>query len=332
MPRKIKDTDYLYSATRVRAMERTLFGKPHAERMLEARSMADALKVLQDCGYGDISDTLALEPALSLELTKTYTLIASLISDTSIIDVFRLKYDYHNLKALIKGDALSADNTHMLIDLGRVPAKKMIEMVRMLSFHDMPPVMANAASEARELLARTSDPQVSDFFLDHAMFDEMVSISQKTGSAFLLGYVLLYIDACNLRALVRTERTGGDRGLLRHALAAGGSVGVKRILDASSARTSVAELFSPTKLREAASLAESASDSARPLIDFERAVDNALVSYLSSAKYVAFGEQPLVAYIAAKEAEAVAVRTIVAGRAAGLTPERIRTGLRDFYV
>ena len=48
--KKIKDTDYLYLSAFVHAKESGLVGRERLERMLEARSAADAIKVLEDAG------------------------------------------------------------------------------------------------------------------------------------------------------------------------------------------------------------------------------------------------------------------------------------------
>ena len=75
-----------------------------------------------------------------------------------------------------------------------------------------------------------------------------------------------------------------------------------------------------------------AQPGAGPLTDFERECDNALTAYLAAARRVPFGEQAVVGYLYAKEQELTAVRTIFAGRAAGLDGDTIRRRLRDTYV
>ena len=68
------------------------------------------------------------------------------------------------------------------------------------------------------------------------------------------------------------------------------------------------------------------------LTEFERQCDNALVAYLSAARRVPFGEQPVLAYLYAREAELTAIRIVMTGRMAGLDTETIRERLRDSYV
>lgn len=48
---KIRDTDYLTISARVRAMENRLVTR---ERMVEARSDDEAVKVLAECGYEEL--------------------------------------------------------------------------------------------------------------------------------------------------------------------------------------------------------------------------------------------------------------------------------------
>ena len=53
---KIKDTDYLFLSTRIRALERSLLTRERMERMLEASTAAEAVKVLQECGYPEVEE------------------------------------------------------------------------------------------------------------------------------------------------------------------------------------------------------------------------------------------------------------------------------------
>ena len=52
---KIRDTDYLTISARVRAMENRLVTRERMERMVEARSDDEAVKVLAECGSSFLS-------------------------------------------------------------------------------------------------------------------------------------------------------------------------------------------------------------------------------------------------------------------------------------
>ena len=75
MDKKIKDTDYLFLSTRVRALETQMLTRDRMEQMLEAKVPEDAASVLLDCGYGDIRPltVIGLNQALSAEQEKIYS-------------------------------------------------------------------------------------------------------------------------------------------------------------------------------------------------------------------------------------------------------------------
>ncbi len=332
MAKTIVDTDYLFLSSRVKAMESRLLSRDRMERMLEAPSPEDAAKVLQECGYGELEhlSVAAIEAELSRQREQLFQELAGLAPDPDILDVFRVKYDYHNVKVILKAEAVEADAAPLLVDAGRVSPAVLQEALRTSEMQGIPSYVQSAALHAREVLSTTGDPQLADFVLDRAYFEDMLDLAQDSGSDFLTGYVRIQIDAANLRTLVRTMRMGKSMDFLKGVLFRGGEIDVNRLLAASSGG-SLAEPYAVSPLREAAECGAAAVGGGE-LTQFERLCDNAVLSYVAGAKYVAFGEAPLIGYLAAKENELTAVRIILTGRMAGLDADTIRERLRDAYV
>ena len=65
------------------------------------------------------------------------------------------------------------------------------------------------------------------------------------------------------------------------------------------------------------------------LTAFEKACDEATDAYLAAARRTPFGEETVLCYLAAVENEITAIRIIMTGRQAGLSPEMIRSRLRN---
>jgi len=328
------DTDYLYITARIRSLERSLFSNARREHMLEARSDEEAEKVLQECGYGEISRSKKndLERALSENYSNMLSSLEAVTPDRKLTDVFRIKYDYHNLKAVLKSEALSRSAEPLMTDFGRVPPKSLINALQRNDLRDLPPVMRGAAEEARGALARSGDPQRSDIILDIAYFKELRKIAVESQSKFLQGYVSLYIDITNMRIIVRAVRIGLGADFLRTALITGGSIEKSSLISIAVSGSPLYEHFNESLLEGAAGTGTLVMRGEIPLSNFEKQADDAIVKYLKAAKLVAFGEQPLIAYIAAKENEIIAIRTIMAGRRAGISSEMIRERLREAYV
>lgn len=334
MTKKIKDTDYLVISARVKAMESGLLTRERMEQILDARSDEEVSKILQDCGYPELNaaDPEAMDAALASAREAVFKDLADGAPDPRYIDVFKLKYDYHNVKAILKAEAMDTDPGHMLMDMGRVPAPELREALRSGELDGLPPMLASAAAEAREVLQTTRDPQLCDIVLDRWYYRDMDSAAEATGSQFLHGYVRVQIDAANLRTLVRTLRMGKNEEFLRGVLFEGGEISVDAVLTVGAARGSgMAELYAPTRFQAAAEAGVQALQGG-PLTEFEKRCEDAVGDYLSGALFVPFGEAPLVGYLAARETEYTNLRILLMGRGAGIAPEIIRSRLRESYV
>lgn len=332
MANTIVDTDYLFLSARIKAMEGRLLSHERMERMLEAPAPEDAAKVLQECGYDEMPHLgeQALEKVLAEQREKTFHELYSAVPDHNIIDVFKVKYDYHNAKTVLKAEAMGVDPAPLMVDTGRVAPGELLEKVHSSDLRGLPSILQSAIGEAREVLNTTGDPQLADFALDRAYFQDMYHIAQESGSAFLEGYVRIQIDSANLRSVVRTLRMGKSMEFLRGVLFEGGNIDTSRILN-TAAGGNLEELYAISPLKEAAEAGSAALNGGR-LTRFEKLCDDAVLNYVAGAKYVAFGEAPVIGYLAAKENELTSVRIIMSGRMAGLDADTIRERLRESYV
>lgn len=332
MAKKRDSKEYIYLSTVLRAKGAKMLSRDKAERMLDAPSFEEAAKMLTENGYPDMSAYSAkqVEAALAQFGAKQFQYVARLCPSSEVIDLFRIKYDYHNIKAIMKSEMAGVERNDLLSDAGRIPVKELLNIYQEEKYLALPEAMSKAVAEARAVLAHSANPQQADFILDKAYFEEIQKLASDIGSKFMKGYSELLIDSANLRSAVRTLRMKKDTEFLKNALVPGGGVDVKRILDAASSGEALAALFASGALAKAASLAADAAAGA-PLTAFELACDNALTDYLSGSSMIAFGEEPVVAYLAAVETEITAVRMILTGKISGIDSNTIRERLRDIH-
>lgn len=331
---KIKDSEYLTLATRVHAMEGSLLSRERMERVLDARSDEEAVKVLGECGYREPPQLTpeSVEAMLSQRREAVFRDLAGAMPDPRLLDLFRAKQDYHNLKTLLKAEALGGDFDRLLVDTGRVDPKEMKEKLAGVRRGSLPEPLEQAAKQGREVLGATGDPQRLDFCLDRACFAELAALARGVGSDYLMGYVALQIDVANLRCLVRSLRMKKPADFLKGVLFEGGSVSLSRILAVAQADgAGLAELYTSTPLRSCAELGAAAVRGGG-LTALEKECDNCLTRYLAGAKQIPFGEAPVIGYLAAVEGELTNLRILLSGRMAGLEPAKIRERLRESYV
>lgn len=322
-----KDTDYLMITARIRAMENRLLTRERLDRMIDARDDSEARKVLAECGY---REDVSLDEALRQARAQVFYDLEHAVPDPRLVGIFQIKYDYHNAKAIVKAEAVGADPERLLLAGGRYDPRELLERWRREERLPGAQEFVRAMEQAKAVLADSRDPQQADLLLDRACYEEMGRLARELDSPFLQGYVRLSVDAANLRAAVRIHRMGKEGEFLRQALLPGGNVPPQTV--AAARQEALDEVFASGPLAEAARMGSKLLQAGGTLTEFERECDNAVTAYLADARRVPFGEEPVIGYLYAREQELTAVRSVFAGRAAGLDGETIRSRLRNTYV
>ena len=315
----------------LRAREVGMLKEDRINRMLEAPLADDAAKLLVDCGYPDMSSMgmAEIEGVLQKRRQDVFHEISNYGYALDLLDLFRVKYDYHNLKALVKSSGANIDASHLISDCGRVDAKELCDAFDTGNRAELPPPIAAAMETSVGILSRTGNPQLADIEIDKAYFSELSSIACRIGDEFISGYVRLLIDTANIRITVRTVRTGRDADFLSGALIPGGDVGIELIVTAFD--DDALAPFTADALVSAVRLGAEAMDGGSQT-RFELECDNVALFYVTNTMYISFGAAPVVAYLSKLEWEITAVRMILTGKLTGIPPEVIRERLRECHV
>ena len=317
----------------LRARTASFISKEVTERMLAAGSYEEAAAILSEIGWPDMSeaDSKGVDAVLSARREEVFEELARFVPDIELVDLYRLRYDYHNAKSIIKAEAVGTDATGLFSKAGRIAPEKIKEAFLTEDYRFIPAELGKAMVRARDMLAKSENPQLSDFILDEACYNEMSAIAEKLDSRFVTDYVKLCIDSANLRACVRCSRMKKDSEFLRSVLLPGGNLNRSHLASVVGGGDGIASAFSGTALREAAVLGADAARGGR-LTAFELKCDNTLIRFMRNAKMHGFGPECVAGYIGAAENDITSVRIIMTGLLSGLPTEHIRERLRDNYV
>lgn len=333
-PREPKDTEYLAISARLHVWETRLLTRERLEQLIECREDGEAAKILADCGYDEpVPLTLSqVEKSLGKAQEALFAELSQAVADhPQVLDVFRIKYDYHNAKAILKAQARDQDPRRLLVSGGRYDPQALLADIQAGELDRYSPAFQEAVAQARDLLATSKDPQRSDFLLDRACYGEMLEAAQASGSGFLTRYVRTLIDSLNLRAKVRATRAGRGAELLERALIPGGEVDLSALESAQG--EGLAKLYQDTPLRQAAQAGVALLEPGKgDMTAFERLCDDAVTAVVARARQVPFGIETVIGYLYARQAELTAIRIVMSGRLAGMEKDRIRERLREAYV
>lgn len=331
-----KDTCYAYAVARIRAIEKKLLDKAGIDRMVDAKSPEDSLKVVIEAGYGDPSGDLLqvqdYEKLLKEEQKKVYELIKEIAPEPEIFDLFLHRNDYHNLKVLIKSEFLGQDNDEIFVDFGTISVNKLKVMVKDRNLSEMPKIMRDAVEECIDTFNRTGDSQSIDLILDRASFGHMKEIAKKSGYDFLIRLVEIMADIANIKIFLRIKKLGKSWDFLQKVLLPGGSIDSKALIENFDG--SIDNFINMLFYKPYGKLTEGLESfkASGSMTKFEKLSDNFIILYAKKSVYKPLSIEPLVGYIIAKENEIKNIRIIMVGKINGIPNDIIRERLRESYV
>ena len=156
------ELDYTSAVARLRALEIRLLGKTDYEKLITAGSVEEAMDILANSGWKASDD---YQDMLSGELAGVFSLIERL-GGGLFLKTQRLKYDYLNLKALIKSELTGQSPDGLLTEFGSIPVSELQNAVLNRDYKMLPKNMKTAISEAYEQFSRIADAQLVDIIFD----------------------------------------------------------------------------------------------------------------------------------------------------------------------
>ena len=310
---------FTQALSRIWVFETRLLDRTKIERMIEAPSAEEALKILNETEYSNILSKAKrvndYENILSYELKRVYELMYELCPVKDVVDLMSVKYRYHNLKVLLKGKFLSKDLSNLLIDLGIEDLKELKSIIDLDNFDDLKGYTKKAVIEVVKDFEENKDPQKIDIIVDRYMFDEMKDIKKKLDYKFTDKLVLATIDLTNIRTLIRLKKQGQGREFAAKVLISGGAIDKDTLISIINETpeniiTKLSTTIYSDIIKEGIeSFKESNSASL-----LEKLSDNYIMDLMKGARLVTFGPDRILSYIYAKETEIKIIRIIMVGK------------------
>lgn len=322
--------DYLFACARVSALENALIGREKLERLIAAPDPERCVELLTEFGVEVKRDpetgAFLREDTLLLRLRRAYAEVQEGTEDAPFVRIFRWQYDCNNIKAAIKCVKRGVDPAPMLFDFGNLDAQTILACAQKNEFESLEEPFATAAREASDAFSKTGNPQWVDLILDRACYAAMLADAGK--NKFARQIVMQKIDLTNLLICLRLLRMKSEEAgklMLRDSFIEGGELEKDSLENAyNEGEATFWEMVGRTDYSQFSAGVGTSST----LTAIERAADNFWISSIRQAKWLVFGEEVLLAYLASVEYEVRNLRIVLAGVEAGLSPKIIGERIR----
>ncbi len=323
---------YGYAVGRIKVRELNLLNRQRLGRLIEA-DFDEALHILEEMDYGEYLKGARVasdvDAGLMRFLQELYILLKEITPAGSHIAEFLLdRYDFHNLKVLLKQRCCGDGKDGLLLNLGTLDPDTLqaaLENPAKLPAHMIGPVF-----EILTLPEVTS--QWVDTIVDRYFFEHRLALAHEERSGFMEEFARTSLDLANLKILLRAKNLSKDAGFLWRALADGGRVD-KAWLVSLVAMPAEEMLHALGRSKYAAGLLPflEVEDEQIRLTDYDKRADDLLMAQLHRALQIAVGVEPILGYMRGRENDVTVLRIILMGKLHNLSPEAIERHVRELY-
>ncbi|MBQ6981716.1 MAG: V-type ATPase subunit [Synergistaceae bacterium] len=302
---------YVYTVARLRGMENHILDTAFFSRLMESSGIDDALKALGETSYSQwITGNENFDKAIDSEMLATCKELESFVPDKELIDIFRIPYDFHNVKVLLKGlfkvrgGESEGRRYDLLSKLGTIDVEELKTAVETEEYGFLPYGLTDLIPQCWQLWDAGKNPQAVELLIDHAMFAAMLKVAEGLKMPDVIRWVKDRIDAENLRSAIRLARMKYEPAKALPFFHEGGTIrpdDMARLL--SEPQETWSRLLSHTDIGKVLGALQDSGDIKLSLSDVSKSIDDYLIRVLENAKYSMDAPANVLLYLLTKEAE-----------------------------
>ncbi len=321
-----EDARYTYAVGRIRVLEKDLIPRSFFDRLAEAPDVSEYLKFLQETPYSkylsDVRDEDSFEKMLLTERKEALKTFDELCVDEPLKYKARAKFDFHNIKVLLKSKIEEKNFDEALSSDGAVKIEDLKQIFKDEKYSWLPDHLSRAVEAGVAAYYENKSYRDLSTAVDKAMYEYLAN--PVTNNDFFATYHRLESDLINIRTYLRLRALDAPEILKAHLLPTG-------FLDTdvllSEEPEGLVDRLSYTpygKIYEEGYRFYKENGSLR---EYEKLMKGYLNGFLMETRKVDMGIEPLIAYLYFKFEEIRALRITFIGVSYRVSSEEIKESL-----
>lgn len=333
----MKDIVYNQTNALIRLRESELLTNDNYERMLQAVGMdgvEDVLKNTVYSSYLEESDFAQnFEAALAKEQQRLFDWLFEIAPEKDLVTIYTMRITFHNLKVLTKAELTNQNLDHLYLHDGQYDLETVKSAIHTRESNVLADYLMDSIREVADYFQESNLLQGIDIIYDRAFLTQQRCLAEKLGYPELLKEVIAFIDLTNISTMARGLIQEQHTAFLTTVLSSSGSIPKQTLLEFVG--TSLQEFTDYLLTSSYGSLIKSIVSNETHEMDvvaLDKIKDDYLTSMYQSAKIMAFGPLPILAFMNAKEVEWKNLRLIIVGKRSNFSYEQIKGRMRMSYV
>lgn len=329
--------DFVYACARVRGLEKRLLNREILEKMIESQNLEDCLKILTENYPNEyVFDSLSpadVDNSLIRVLKETIGLIKEISPYPYLFKLFNLKYDFYNIKILLKSKLLNINDISNIYNIGNLSSDALKSAVFDAKYQLIPIKIERLIKDAENEFIKNEDLQLLDTFLDNGYYEILFNYLEDINEPYLFYFYKKEVDLLNIIIACRSKVRDLKKGKLAEILIKYGNLSVQKFINIYE--TSLSSWPNHFQRNEYEHIVENGIKywlEDNSLLEIDKLADNYLLNLLKVGKYNTFGLESVIAYYYAKENDIKNIRMISNYKRYSLSKELLKENVRDTYV
>lgn len=302
--------DFILPVSMIKVQEKKLLSEDKLIKMLETNSFKEILRILNDTDYSYSIATITrddeYEKIINGELERVFKFTREISKNNQkIVDLAALKYEYQNLKLLLKDKGNILDEYN--ISTGIIDKEEIM----------------NNFNEVKKY----KDLKEACIELDKMYLKHLLKLAISTNIPLFIDYSKISIDRYNVLTFLRLKKQNRNVDYLDDILVDGGNICKEDLIKSYFTNT-----YLPLFKKKIETKSWETFEKNEDILEIEKVFDNMIISLVKEYKNVTIGPEPIFTYIIAKEYEFKALRLIMSAKLNDIDIELVKSRLRGVYV
>lgn len=309
------DWRYTFQTAKVRALEVEMLSKATLLDMANAENFKAAAELLASTEYAmpaSLRDIEEMQIILRHRRTALRKLFADLIIDKPIVELFRTRGDFANLRLALRRTLTDRPIGNDYSHDGNVSPDLFEPVFEEENYKLFPDYMQQATEQAVLAYYQNKDIRRIDYAIDWFQAQYNLNIARQLNSIFLLNLFRIQIDLTNIRTMFRLKFTESEQ---RNVFLEGGFLSLERLQNALDAEYEAAgQLFFVTPHYRIVETGANYLTTNKSFLALEQQCEQYFTGFLKTTVQITAGPQPIIAYLLLRENEIRTVRLILTAK------------------
>lgn len=321
----------IYANARAKAKENGLFTRERLNRMLDCKTLEDAVKILYEVNYGGgivLNTPEEFEELLRAEEKLANKFLSEIKVEGIGLECFALKRDYHNIKAILKATYNEIEKyDYMLMEEGIYSIEKLKTDILSDKSRINPHIDSALMQIKRQADLDKLSPRTIDVTIDKALFLDINERLQTVKDEDVKTYFRVLADCTNILTYLRVIKIKESFKFFKESFVEAGSISestFERWFE--SGEEAFKKGIRGSDYSTFLSLIEDGD-----LSRFETAIDDYLSKIFYEKSKDIFSSSPIISYYLQKLNEIKVLRIVLVCIKNFVSNEEIRKRLRVIY-